>query len=260
MSRLSCASSSGPWLAGKNEPPMTARVSETMAMAEPACSSFLVKATVSSEMPVAASAAESTSATSADGIAPGRPQQQPGAEDDHAHRDERQDHRDDELAGQDRPPAQGRREHARERPVAPLRVDADDPELGREEDEEDGHGGRVVGGVAGLAVGDRDIDERDGIGDGGGRLGQRGRGLGIREAAIGDERRRDRQPDRVDLAGEAVEHRARHLAADDRVGIDQQLDRAAAPGHGCGTEAVGHDDGRLDLTGSIAARAASASA
>ncbi len=69
------------------------------------------------------------------------------------------------------------------------------------------------------------------------------------QAAIGDEAGRHRQPDRVDLAGEALQHRARHLAADDGVRIDQQLDHAAAPGHGCGAEALGHDDDGLDLAG-----------
>ena len=58
---------SGAWESGKNDPPSTASVSATMAMAPPACSSVLANPTTSVAMPVAAIAIASTSAATASG-------------------------------------------------------------------------------------------------------------------------------------------------------------------------------------------------
>ena len=58
---------SGPWLAGKKDPPTTASAMVTTATAEPACSSFRVKATARRAMPVAAVAAASISVATAAG-------------------------------------------------------------------------------------------------------------------------------------------------------------------------------------------------
>ncbi len=73
---LNCDSSSGPWLAGKKEPPMTASESETMAMAEPACSSFLVKATVKQRDAGGGHGRRQGERDDADRIAPGGPEQE----------------------------------------------------------------------------------------------------------------------------------------------------------------------------------------
>ena len=79
------------------------------------------------------------------------------ADHDHGHRDRRHDDAHQDLAEEDGRGADRRREHPAERAGPPLGQQADDPELGREEDEQDGHRRAVVGRrrgrpVAGLAL------------------------------------------------------------------------------------------------------------